>query len=213
MACILLVRHGEVEGNNGPRRSFAGWTDRPLTERGERQAEAIARRLKDEPLRAVYASDLQRARRTAERIAAQHGLSVQCDPALREVNYGEWEGLGDAEMLAGWAELWKQRVADPLNVAPPGGESYAALWARWWPAWQAIVRRHPDDVVAVVGHNGPLRTLLCHLLEAPLGNARSIRIDNAGLSRVEVDAGPLDTAEPARVVVSCINETCHLVGI
>ena len=187
MSQFFLVRHGEVEGNYGPSRTFAGWGDKPLTEKGRAQAQAVANRLATENLAAVYSSDLMRARDTAEAIAARHNLTVQTDAALREVNYGKWEGLGDAELLRDWAELWQKRVADPLNVAPPDGESYADLWRRLQPAWEAILERHQGQSVAVVGHNGSLRILLCHLLGAPLGNARHIRLMNTSISRVEFE--------------------------
>ena len=212
MSQIFLVRHGEVEGNYGPNRTFAGWGDKPLTEKGVRQAGAVAERLARENLVAVYSSDLQRALHTAEAIAARHSLTVQTDTALREVNYGKWEGLGDAELLRDWAEHWQRRVADPLNVAPPEGESYADLWRRLQPAWEAIGERHRGQSVAIVGHNGSLRILLCHLLGAPLGNARHIRLMNTSISCVEYEDSAME-ASAARYVISSINDTCHLASI
>jgi alpha-ribazole phosphatase len=212
MTRILLVRHGEVEGNYGPNRTFAGWGDKPLTARGRAQAQAVAEKLSSEPICSVYSSDLMRAADTAHAIAARHGLAVQLNTALREVNYGEWEGIGDAELLADWNEHWQRRVADPLNVAPPGGESYADLWARLEPAWNAIVQKHKDETVVVVGHNGSLRILLCHLLGAPLGNARHIRLMNTSVSCVEYEDSAIEAGAP-RFVITSINDTCHLAGI
>lgn len=212
MSQIFLVRHGEVEGNYGPKRTFAGWGDKPLTEKGLRQAQAVAERLAHEKLAAVYTSDLKRALHTAEAIAARHNLTVQADQALREVNYGQWEGLGDAELLRDWAQHWQRRVADPLNVAPPDGESYADLWRRLQPVWEVIGERHRGQSVAIVGHNGSLRILLCHLLGAPLGNARHIRLMNTSISCVEYEDSTME-ASAARYVISSINDTCHLAGI
>lgn len=209
---VFLVRHGEVEGNYGPNRTFAGWGDKPLTEKGVRQAQAVAERLSREKLAAVYSSDLVRASDTAQAIASRQGLQVQPNRALREVNYGQWEGLGDAELLSKWGDLWQRRTADPLNVAPPGGESYADLWTRLQPAWDAILERREGENVAVVGHNGSLRILLCHLMGAPLGNARRIRLMNTSVSVVEAETDPMETAA-ARFVITCINDTCHLAGI
>lgn len=212
MSRIFLVRHGEVEGNYGLNRTFAGWGDKPLTDKGRQQAQAVAARLSQENLVAVYSSDLMRARDTAEAIAAPHHLTVQTDKALREVNYGQWEGLGDTELLRDWADLWQKRVADPLNVAPPDGESYADLWRRLQPTWQSIVERHAQESVAVVGHNGSLRILLCHLMGAPLGNARQIRLMNTSISCVEYENSVME-AGASRFVISSINDTCHLAGI
>jgi alpha-ribazole phosphatase/probable phosphoglycerate mutase len=216
MSCIFLVRHGEVEGNSGPNRTFAGWGDKPLTEKGIAQARAVAERLASAPLKAVYSSDLQRARVTAEHIAAKHGLEVVADRSLREVNYGLWEGLGDRELLERWGDHWQRRVADPLNVAPPEGESYADLWKRLEPAWLNILQNHSEDSVALVGHNGSLRVLLCHLLGAPLSNARQIRLMNTSISCVEVERDPMETqmkTQTMRLVITSINDTCHLAGI
>lgn len=212
MSCIFLIRHGEVEGNYGPERSFTGWGDKPLNTRGEAQAQAVAGRLAQQPLKAVYSSDLQRAHATAEAIAAKHGLKVIDDRALREVNYGLWEGLGDKQLLEQWGDLWRRRVADPENVAPPEGESYADLWKRLEPAWTRILEAHPDESVAIVGHNGSLRVLLCHLLGAPAANARHIRLMNTSISSVEIERNPMETGT-SRLVITGINDTCHLAGI
>lgn len=217
MSRIFLIRHGEVEGNSGARPTFAGWNDVPLTARGERQAQAVARRLERERLRAVHSSDLQRARRTAEPIAALHGLEAQTDTALREVNYGAWAGLGEAEIRAGWGELWRQRQDDSWSVAAPDGESYEDLWQRLEPAWERIVAqsRESGEDAALVAHNGTIRILICHLLGMPPANYRRIVVSNGGLSCVEVGTGGSErkSASGPSLVVRFINESCHLQGI
>ncbi len=217
MSRIFLIRHGEVEGNSGARPTFAGWNDVPLTLRGERQVQAVAQRMQRERLRAVHSSDLQRARRTAEPIAALHGLEVQTDEAWREVNYGAWAGLGEAEIRAGWDELWRQRQSDVWRVAAPDGESYEDLWRRLQPAWERIVAqsRASDEDAAVIGHNGTIRILLCHLLGMPSANYRRIAVSNGGLSCVEVRADDSDSTSASGLppVIRFINESCHLQGI
>ena len=190
-----------------------GWADKLLNARGERQAEAIARRLSEEKLHAVYSSDLQRALRTAERIAAAHSLKVQSEPALREVNYGAWEGLTETEIVANWSREWQLRLADPQNQGPPSGESYAALWQRVEPVWESIITRHREENVALVAHNSTLRILLCHVLGVPVQNYRRMLISNGGLSRVEVHHNARGSSGQPRFVVSCINETRYLQGV
>ena len=139
-------------------------------------------------------------------------MEVIADHALREVNYGLWEGLGDKQLLEEWGDLWRRRVADPQNVAPPEGESYADLWKRLEPAWTRILQAHPDESVVIVGHNGSLRLLLCHLLGAPASNARHIRLMNTSVSSVEIERNPMETGT-SRLVITGINDTCHLAGI
>src|SRR5690242_1187026 len=85
---IFLARHAETLWN--VERRFQGHLDSDLTERGRQQAERLAERLASEPLAAVYSSDLGRSRTTAEVVASRHGLTVQTDPLLREINTGDW---------------------------------------------------------------------------------------------------------------------------
>jgi alpha-ribazole phosphatase len=217
---IFLVRHGEVEGNSiaaGGRLTFAGWGDKPLTQRGELQAKAVAARLSSENLSAIYASDLMRAQDTARELAQRHDLDVRTDKRLREVNYGAWEGLGLDEILAAWPDVWDARNRDPENIAPPQGESYADLWRRVEPAWNEIVRSHGEDErIAIVAHNGTLRILLCHLLGMPFAHFKRIQTSNCGISHLEVkraieysNAEALG-AEKFSMVAHNINETNHL---
>lgn len=210
MTCIFLIRHGEVTGNSGERRTYEGWGDKPLTARGAAQARAVARRLGRERLQAVYASDLQRARCTAEAIAVEQGLAAATDAAFRELSYGAWEGLSQDEIMERWPGVWQDRLNDLLQVGPPDGESLSDLWARWQPAWRRIVRKHKDDTIALVSHNAALRVLLCHLLGAPPQHYRRIHLSNCGLTRIEIKG--FDT-EAAQVLVGYINETCHLESI
>ena len=216
MTTIYLVRHGEVEGNSGAVRTFAGARDLELTPRGLAQAEAVAQRLKGEKIDAVYASTLQRAWKTADGIAALHGLQTTRDAAFCEVNYGEWEGLAEADILERYADLWKRRVADPYNVAPPNGESYQMLWARLEPAWGGILERHDGQNVVIVGHNGSIRVLLCQLLGAPPANARRLHIGNGALTEIRAGNAPNypgGKLEGPPLVIQYINQTAHLEGI
>jgi broad specificity phosphatase PhoE len=203
MTTVFLVRHGEVAGNAGDKLAFVGWGDLELTERGVLQSQAVAEYLQSEKIGAVYSSDLQRARITAERIAEKHSLSVNIDRDLREVNYGQWESLGEAELMQDWREHWLARQSDPWNVVPPAGESYAQMWARFLPKWQNMVRTHDGESVVFVGHNGLIRMLVCHLLGAPFENFKRVHVSNCGVSRVEIDED--------KILVRYLNDTHFLV--
>ena len=216
MTTIYLIRHGEVAGNAGAHRTFAGARDLELTPRGLEQARAIAARLKGVELDAIYASSLQRAYITAETIATPHELPVMRLSAWNEVNYGEWEGLGEAEIAEKWGDLWRARVADPWKIAPPGGESYQMLWTRLAPAWNQITREHVGQSVAIVGHNGSLRVLLCQLLDAPPSNARRLQIGNCSLTKISVatpNASAPGKLEGPPLVIEYINDTSFLKNV
>jgi broad specificity phosphatase PhoE len=141
MTELLLVRHGETDWNAEGK--LQGHTDRPLNDYGRRQARALADRLAGESIDAVYASDLSRARETAEIVGEKLGLTVAVDPDLREKNWGNWEGLTSDERLHIEFE----------------GETSEAHRDRTLSAVQRIVERHPGERVVVVTHGGSLRRI------------------------------------------------------
>jgi uncharacterized phosphatase len=141
MTELLLVRHGETDWNAEGK--LQGHTDRPLNDYGRRQARALADRLAGENIDAVYASDLSRARETAEIVGEKLGLTVAVDPDLREKNWGNWEGLTSDERLHIEFE----------------GETSETHRDRTLSAVQRIVERHPGERVVVVTHGGSLRRI------------------------------------------------------
>jgi broad specificity phosphatase PhoE len=141
MTELLLVRHGETDWNAEGK--LQGHTDRPLNKYGRRQAQALADKLAGERIDAVYASDLARARETAEIVGEKLGLTVAVDPDLREKNWGNWEGLTSDERLHIEFE----------------GETSEAHRDRTLSAVQRIVERHPGERVVVVTHGGSLRRI------------------------------------------------------
>jgi probable phosphoglycerate mutase len=141
MTTLLLVRHGETDWNAEGR--LQGHTDRPLNDFGRRQAAALAERLAGEDIAAIYASDLARAKETAEIVGARLGLVVVVDPDLREKNWGTWEGLTSEERLAVEFE----------------GETTEAHRTRTLRSVERIAERHPGDRVLVVTHGGSLRRI------------------------------------------------------
>src|SRR5690606_368207 len=88
---LYLIRHAHTAWNGAGR--MQGWEDVPLDERGRQQAQALARRLRSEPIQAVYTSPLSRSLATAEPLAQALGVALRCDDRLRERHLGEWSGL------------------------------------------------------------------------------------------------------------------------
>jgi broad specificity phosphatase PhoE len=142
---LLLVRHGETDWNAEGR--WQGHADVPLNARGREQAAALAERLCDEPIDAIYSSDLVRARHTAEIVGARLGVPVVVDPALREVDVGSREGL-----------TWEQ-VGDGEWDGEPK-EDHAA---RILDSVRRIAARHPAGRILVVTHGGSMRRIHEHL--------------------------------------------------
>ncbi|HEX2059036.1 MAG TPA: histidine phosphatase family protein [Actinomycetota bacterium] len=173
MTTIYLVRHGETEWNHS--KLAQGQADIDLNEAGYRQAIGTADGLSHVPVDAVYASDLKRAYRTAEPIAKTHGLSVETDPAFREIDQGEWEGLHVDEIRRRWPELW-----GPARhwSARPGGESPGQVRERALKALAKVVEAHPHGNVVIVSHGGTIRWLSAEALG--YDDRRSARIRGLG---------------------------------
>ena len=201
--CLVLVRHGETIANREYR--YIGARDDPLSELGQAQALQLAEALAVLPVAAVYSSPLQRAYNTAVPIAARHGLEVQTLDDLRESNFGTWEGLSHAEVVARSPEdaqqlhTWEQNA----SIAPPGGESLEAMQERVCAVVERLAQAHPDQTIVLVSHVGPIKVLLCAALGAPLTSASRIFLDPATISVV-------DWRQAGYATVRLVNSHAHL---
>jgi broad specificity phosphatase PhoE len=160
---LLLARHGETEWNRIGR--WQGHADPPLNEAGRRQAAELAERLADDGITAIYASDLTRARETADVVGDRLGLLVVEDRALREIDVGSWSGLTRAEVSERFPEGFARWLDGEIGH---DGETREALSDRVVRAVTAIAARHEDgDTVLVVTHGGVIRALRRHASGEP----------------------------------------------
>lgn len=187
---LLIIRHGETAANVAG--AFQGIGDDPLNARGQAQAQAVAQRLAADGyhLTAVYSSPLQRARQTAQLIAAASGdLPVQLDDDLSEYHLGEWDGL-TYQQLRYEKRLWEQMAIDP-NFAPPGGESAVQFATRVVRSLRRIVATHTGQTVAVVSHGGAMATALTMFLTGDGRRWTEFQLDNCGLSELVLNPAPV----------------------
>ncbi len=182
---VYLIRHGATVVSG--RDPFAGSIDVELSDEGRTQAVQLGKRLASAPLAAIYCSPMGRTIETASLVGAPHGLTPQTDPGLREINYGQWDGLDKAVVAEQFAENWAQWQEDPYGTAPGGGDSGASVLARALPALQQIVEQHRGQTVAVVAHKGTNRLLISSLLGLDVRRFRD-RLDQhpAALNLLEV---------------------------
>jgi len=203
---ILLSRHGETEWNAV--RRVQGWTDIPLSTKGQAQAQALACRLSTTPLAAIYSSDLSRAAETAAPAAARHGLAVQMTPGLREKGFGDWEGLTQADLERGYSDLWhRYHIERDQGVLVPGGETFLQVQERMTAVLGRVLAAHPglEETVLLVGHGGSGRMLILEALQVGLALLPRLHLDNASLSRLDFHNAD------SRVIL--LNDTSHLEGL
>jgi alpha-ribazole phosphatase len=205
---LLIVRHGRTAWNIDGR--FQGQLDIPLDEVGQAQAAAVAQRLAQERPVAIYASDLSRASQTARWIENAIAEAIQPDllpplvlePRLREMHFGEWQGLTYSEIQASQPEALAAWEADWLSNAPPGGETLTQLIERVHPVYHEILAAHPDGTVMVVGHGGALQAMLCMALGLPPERFWQLQLDNTGIADLRI--------YPEGAILNLFNDTCHL---
>ena len=179
---IIAIRHGETTWNVDTR--IQGQLDIPLNETGRRQASRLAAALRDEPIKAIYASDLARAWETANYLGRALDLSVTKEEGLRERGFGDFEGKTFAEiatLLPEQSVLWRKR--DPF-FAPAGGESLLALRSRVVQAAANLAAQHPGQLIAMVAHGGVMDVLYRAATRLDIQAPRTWALGNTAINRL-----------------------------
>jgi alpha-ribazole phosphatase len=220
---LYLIRHGETEGAEV--RRYKGSIDVPLSANGIRQMERLSLHIADLENRrkgviekmprgsgdaenrnypgitAVYCSHLSRAIKSAELIAKPHSLKPVIVPALRERNFGVWEGMSFDEIKEKYPEEFTAWAGNPLAFSPMEGENTMEVKDRVINAMNEIIQNHSGERIAIVSHGGVIRVILCYILGVPLENMFRFEQDYAALNIIEFwDAYP---------VVKLMNGTMH----
>lgn len=169
MTTFLLVRHGQSMANLQD--LFAGFSDFPLSELGQRQAEKTAAFVAERyQVSAVYASDLRRAFATGEAVARRCGVDIISHTGLREIFGGRWEGMVFDTLKTDDPHLWHLWTADFAKARCPEGESVAELQRRLLQALAEIAAAHPEQTVVLATHATPVRLLSAYCLDPTLAS-------------------------------------------
>ena len=200
MITLHLVRHGETAFNRDGK--GLGQADVPLTDLGERQAQASGAAFAGTSVVRILSSPLVRAHKVAEAISAVTGIPVEIRETLTEMDVGDTEGLDFADMRARFPEFIHQWSGPhAVDTRLPDGESLRDVAVRLGPIVAEIQSIETGDVV-LVSHNFVLKALLCALLDVPLENFRAFQMDLASITAL--------TLRNRRVAVRRLNDICHL---
>ena len=181
---LLLVRHGQAEGNQ--KGVFLGHHDTGLTDLGRRQVASLGKRLEDESVDLIYTSPLRRARETADMLAEARGLSPSADDRLIEQNYGKWDGLSFSEVGDRFPDDFRAWCDGDPEIGPTGGESLRSVADRVARCHQALSGLVPaGGTMLWVSHAGALQCLLCGALGIPLRNLWPFMLRTGSLTELE----------------------------
>jgi broad specificity phosphatase PhoE len=197
---LLLLRHGQTELS--VQRRYSGHGDPELTPLGHAQAAGAAARIANVPdVAAVLTSPLRRALQTATLVAEATGAPLHVRKGLIETDFGAWEGLTFPEARDRDPQLHAEWLGSE-EVAPPGGESFAAVGRRVAAELADVLRDYPGATLVLVSHVTPIKMLLRDALQGGPGVLYRLHLDLAALSIVDFypDGG---------ASVRLVNDTSH----
>jgi len=201
MTVLLLVRHGHTPTAG---KVLTGWQRGVhLTEHGREQAEALARRLQETTVAAIYSSPLERCRETAAPLARARGIPVRVHRGLIETGYGDWTGRSIPQLRR--TRLWRTLQQSPSAIRFPGGETLRDVQARALDAVEAISDEHPHGTVVVVTHADVVRMLLAHAAGVHLDLFERFAVEPGSISAIALHDG--------RVRVLKVNDTGELTSL
>lgn len=183
-ATIYIVRHGETEWNQ--KKLVQGQKDSPLTKGGIEQAKQLAKELKKANFDLIFSSDLLRAKKTAEIIAAEHELAVESTNLLRERKLGNLEGKS-VEALRAFEKLFKELKEEEIfkYKSHPDIESDEEITTRLITFLRETAITHPGKKILAVTHGGTIRALLIKLGFSTYKDP--VWVNNGGYIKLETD--------------------------
>ena len=186
---VILLRHGAsqpfVPGQSFP--LVDGQGDPPLSPVGVTQAQSSADRLRNEPITALYATNMQRTQQTVAPLAAALGQEVAIEKDLREIALGEWEGGLLRQKAAENDPTFQRMMLEQRWVVIPGAESNEEFGSRCMNALNRIVERHPGELVLCTVHGGVIGSVLAQIaLSRPFAFGGA---DNCSISQIVQSEG------------------------
>lgn len=202
MLKLYLIRHGETKWNCESKTQ--GCSNIGLSKLGLVQVQQLANKFKKskEDYAKIYTSDLDRCYLTAKAIGRELEVEIEVDKDLREMSFGDWEGLKLKEIQQSYSKEYLKWRTEPYNAIIPRGEDLKTVQTRCLNSVQNILKKYDDGSIIIVSHGIAIKTILLGILKLDLKHFYSISLSNASINKIEFrDYGP---------VVINLNDTCHL---
>ena len=200
MVKIILIRHGETDWNK--EQIFRGRIDVALNEVGLAQARAVQKFLKDVQISAIYSSPLSRALETARVVGEGRNCEVKIEEGFIDINFGRWQGISHQKVKEEYKELYEMWLNKPQMVTFPEGESLEEVQRRSMKALEKVIKKHPEETLAIISHRVLNKVLLCSILGLELSHFWYIKQDTCAINRFEY--------KDDKYYLTLLNDTCHL---
>ncbi len=184
MLRVDFLRHGALKGGV----KYRGCLDEAITPEGRMQMDMVWAEVCSQVTK-IISSPLSRCAIPAQDWANEKGVHCILDNRIKELSYGDWEGLTAAEIEHQYPNQLQAWRDDPTHLTPPNGESMQHFADRVLSFWHTLIQDHDDEHVLVVAHSGSIRLLLAYALGAPVKTTRHLAMPYACWSRVEVQGG------------------------
>jgi len=192
MTILYLTRHGQTEWNLQAR--FQGHMGSPLTEKGINNAKNLSDKLKEVEFSKIYSSPQKRAYDTAEIIKRDKDIEIITDDRLKEMNFGEWEGVKAEKIKKNHSQMFDNLWNNPLDYSIESGESYQDVYDRVIPVIEEIKNKYDDnDKVLLVAHGIVLAIIMMYIQGRSIDNLWKEKVlANTSLTIVEAKNDEFD---------------------
>ncbi len=181
---IDLMRHGEPVGG----RRLRGSQDDPLSEAGWAQMrQAVG---EHRPWRKIISSPLLRCAEFAAELSNRHDIPLEHAADLREIGFGQWEGMTPAEVMDAYPQFLQNYWKDPVTHTPPDAETLSGFMQRVSQRWQQLLADPSAEPLLLVCHGGTIRAILTEVLGMPAQSLWRIEVPYANISRIRVSRYP-----------------------
>lgn len=197
---LILIRHGQTDWSC--QRRYCSLSDIGLNEKGKAQARKLLERLEKERIDKVYSSDARRAIQFAKMVFRNRVIK-EC-AAFREMNFGVLEGLTHEEIMDKYPKIYREWLSTPNKTVIPEGESLNALAKRTAEALRKLLSSNNDKTIAILTHAGPIKVILCNILNLDLKEIWQIKVDLASISMINFVKG--------KSKIISLNDTSYLNG-
>ena len=200
MVKVILIRHGETDWNK--EQIFRGRIDVALNEVGLAQARSVQATLKDVQINAIYSSPLSRALETARVVGEGRNCEIRIEEGFIDIDFGRWQGLSHQKVKEDYKDLYEMWLSKPQMVTFPEGESLEEVQKRSMKALEKVIKKHPEETLAIISHRVLNKVLLCSILGLELSHFWYIKQDTCALNRFEY--------KDDKYYLTLLNDTCHL---